>query len=109
MGVVVIVLVILLAGTILITRIDFLATRRGVGSGETAGDGEEQLPGVVSSEGDPPPDVVAAISVALAMAEADAPARGTSLAASRGAAAGPSPWVTAARRRAMEGGARVRR
>jgi Na+-transporting methylmalonyl-CoA/oxaloacetate decarboxylase gamma subunit len=106
MGVVFVVLAILLVGTSLITRADFFVSRR------TAGTDDEEAPPAGSADtgrAGPPPDVVAAISVALAMAEDDAATQRASIGAPPQTPSGQSPWVAAGRRAAMEGGPRLRR
>ena len=106
MGVVFVVLTILLVGTGLITRVDLLIARRAAGMGN-----EEEAPAGPAeiAPAGPPPDVVAAISVALAMAEDDAATHRAAIGASPQTPSGQSQWVAAGRRAAMEGGARVRR
>ena len=103
MGVVFLVLVILLAGTSLIARIDSIVSRRKVDNFIHTDDDDSRNTANV-----PDPDVVAAISVALALSEKFIPVSGSQAKISHSSGSGISEWVAAGRRRAMEGGVRVR-
>ena len=115
MGVVFAVLATLMIAITLVGRADRSAARRAekrasrAESEDSAGTPESE-----SERSEPTPEVIAAISVALALAQDEQrpePVEGAlegAIAGPRAAAGGPSPWVLAGRRRALEGSPRSR-
>lgn len=97
------VLAILLVGTSVIARIDSIVSRRRDDDFVHTDDGDSR-----NTINVPGPDVVAAISVAIALSEKSIPTSSSQTKIYHSSDTGMSEWVAAGRRRAMEGGMRVR-